>query len=232
MRHQWHCSQNPIETGRFSPNLRSLSSKRFGVSPRSVGGIVRSIGPMRERAMSIFGQAGELSGVSTLKRSESLSAWGALVSACAAWMFDAMDLQIFTLVLFPSVSDLVGSVNPGIVAYTGGVIAGWKLLALGLGGIAFGIAPDRIGRRKKMNLTVQMCVVLTGLSGLAQSWWQLMILQALAGIGIGGEWAAGAALVAETWPERTRARALVIMQMCFAAGFFLAAVINLVIGPI
>jgi MFS family permease len=83
-----------------------------------------------------------------------------------------------------------------------------------------------------MIITVLIYSVFTGLSGLAQSWWQLAILQALAGIGIGGEWAAGAALVAETWPERTRARALVIMQMCFAAGFFLAAAINLVIGPI
>jgi MFS family permease len=220
------------ETGRFSPNLRSFLSKRFGVSPRSVGGIEWSIGPMRETAMSIFGQAGELRGVAAPKRSESLAAWGALASACAAWMFDAMDLQIFTLVLFPSVSDPVGSANPGVVAYTGGLIVGWKLVALGLGGIAFGIAADRIGRAKTMIVTVLIYSVFTGLSGLAQDWWQLAILQALAGIGIGGEWAAGAALVAETWPERTRARALVIMQMSFAAGFFLAAVINLVIGPI
>jgi MFS family permease len=147
-------------------------------------------------------------------------------------MFDAMDLQIFTLVLFPSVSDLVGTANPGVVAYTGGIIMGWKLLALGLGGIAFGIAADRIGRAKTMIVTVLIYSVFTGLSGLAQSWWQLAILQAFAGIGIGGEWAAGAALLAETWPERTRARALVIMQMSFAAGFSLAAAINLVVGPI
>jgi MFS family permease len=169
---------------------------------------------------------------STLKRSQSLAAWTAMVSASAAWMFDAMDLQIFTLVLFPSLSDLVGTVNPGVVAQTGGIIVGWKLLALGLGGIAFGIAADRIGRAKTMIVTVLIYSVFTGLSGLAQSWWQLAILQALAGIGIGGEWAAGAALVAETWPERTRARALVFMQMCFAAGFFLAAATNLLIGPI
>ena len=181
--------------------------------------------------MSILGQRGELRGLPAVKESESLAAWGALVSACAAWLFDAMDLQVFTLVLFPSVSDLVGSSNPGVVAYTGGLIVGWKLLALGLGGIAFGIAADWIGRAKTMIVTVLIYSVFTGLSGLAQSWWQLAILQALAGIGIGGEWAAGAALVAETWPERTRARALVIMQASFAVGFFLAAVINLIVGP-
>src|SRR5499433_2340454 len=182
--------------------------------------------------MSVLDQTGEVSRLPTLKRAESLAAWAALVSASAAWMFDAMDLQIFTLVLFPSVSDLVGTANPGVVAYTGGIIMGWKLLALGLGGIAFGIAADRIGRAKTMIVTVLIYSVFTGVSGLAQSWWQLAILQAFAGIGIGGEWAAGAALVAETWPERTRARALVIMQMSFAIGFFLAALLNLVIGPI
>jgi MFS family permease len=182
--------------------------------------------------MSVLDQTGEASRLPTLKGAESLAAWAALVSACAAWMFDAMDLQIFTLVLFPSVSDLVGTANPGVVAYTGGIIVAWKLVALGLGGIAFGIAADRMGRAKTMIVTVLVYSVFTGLSGLAQNWWQLAILQALAGVGIGGEWAAGAALVAETWPEHTRARALVIMQMSFAAGFFLAAAINLVVGPI
>lgn len=165
-------------------------------------------------------------------RTSKAAAWASLASACAAWAFDAMDLQIFTLVLFPSVSELVQSTNPGVVAHAGGLIVACKLVALGLGGIAFGIAADRIGRAKTMIITVLIYSLFTGLSGLAQDWWQLLILQACAGIGIGGEWAAGAALVAETWPERTRARALVIMQMSFAIGFFLAALLNLVIGPI
>jgi MFS family permease len=57
-------------------------------------------------------------------------------------------------------------------------------------------------------------------------------LQAVAGIGIGGEWAAGAALVAETWPEQSRPRALIAMQMSFAGGFFLAGLLNVLIGPL
>jgi MFS family permease len=180
--------------------------------------------------MSTLGDTEHLSG--SLLRTSKAAAWLSLASACAAWAFDAMDLQIFTLVLFPSVSELVQSTNPGVVAQAGGLIVACKLVALGLGGIAFGIAADRIGRARTMIITVLIYSIFTGLSGLVQDWWQLLILQACAGIGIGGEWAAGAALVAETWPERTRARALVIMQMSFAIGFFLAALLNLVIGPI
>src|SRR5215813_2652031 len=162
----------------------------------------------------------------------SLILWLSFGSACLAWMFDAMDLTIFTLVLFPCVSELIGSSDPGSVAYTGGLILAGKLLAWGLGGIVFGVVADRIGRAKTMMITVVIYSAFTGLSGLAESWWQLMLFQALAGIGIGGEWAAGIALVAETWPERSRQRALVAMQMSFAGGFFLAGLLNVFVGPI
>jgi hypothetical protein len=98
-----------FETGRFSPNLRSSQSKPFGVSGASVHAVENM---RRESAMSVLHQTGELNRLPTSKRAESLAPWAALASACAAWMFDAMDLQIFTLVLFPSVSDLVGTANP------------------------------------------------------------------------------------------------------------------------
>lgn len=91
---------------------------------------------------------------------------------------------------------------------------------------------DRIGRTRTMVITVLIYAVFTGLSGLAQSWQQLAVLQAIAGFGIGGEWAAGAALIAETWPEKHRARAMQVMQMAFAFGFFVAAADNLLLGPI
>jgi MFS family permease len=182
--------------------------------------------------MSSLGQADKLTGVPTHAQSVSRAAWASLASAGAAWMFDAMDLNIFTLVLFPSVSELVGSTDPAVVAYVGGLIFAWKFVAVGLGGIVFGVAADRIGRSTTMIITVLIYSVFTGLSALAQNGWQLALYQALAGIGIGGEWAAGAALVAETWPERLRPRALIVMQLSFAFGFFLAALLNLIIGPI
>ncbi len=158
--------------------------------------------------------------------------WLILISAFMGWMFDSMDLNLFTLVLFPSVRELLGVSDPKVIAQTGSLIMAIKLLCWGIGGIIFGVVADRIGRSKTMVITILIYAGFTGLSGLAQTWWQLAILQALAGFGIGGEWAAGAALIAETWPEKQRARAMQIMQMAFAFGFFLAALDNLIFGPI
>ena len=157
--------------------------------------------------------------------------WLSFASAALAWLFDAMDLTIFLLVLHPSVSELIGSNDPGQVAAHGGIALACKLLAWGLGGIAFGIVADRVGRARTMMITVLIYSLFTGLSGLARDFGQLVLLQSLAGVGIGGEWAAGAALVAETWPERSRPRALLAMHMAFAGGFFLAGLLNVLIGP-
>lgn len=158
--------------------------------------------------------------------------WLALISGFLGWMFDSMDLNLFTLVLFPSVAELTGSTNPAQVAQYGGYIVAIKLFCWGIGGIFFGVVADRIGRTRTMVITILIYSIFTGLSGLAQSWTQLAVLQAIAGFGIGGEWAAGAALIAETWPEKSRARAMQVMQMAFAFGFFLAALDNLLLGPI
>jgi MFS family permease len=158
--------------------------------------------------------------------------WLALWSAFLGWLFDSMDLNLFTLVLFPSVGNLIKSSNPAAIAEVGGYIMGIKLFCWGIGGIIFGVVADRIGRARTMVITVLMYATFTGLSGLAQSWQQLAILQALAGFGIGGEWSAGAALLAESWPEKHRARAMQVMQMAFAFGFFVAALDNLILGPI
>jgi MFS family permease len=153
-----------------------------------------------------------------------------LMSAFLGWMFDGMDLTIFILILFPCVAELIQSRDPAAIAQAGGLLLAIKLFAWGIGGVAFGIVADRVGRTKTMIATILIYSIFTGLSGFAQNWWQLAALQALAGIGIGGEWAAGAALVAETSTIKARGRTLQFMQMAFAFGFFLAAGLNLLLG--
>jgi MFS family permease len=158
--------------------------------------------------------------------------WLALWSAFLGWLFDSMDLNLFTLVLFPSVAQLLQTTDPGQIAKIGGYIMAIKLFCWGIGGIVFGVVADRFGRARTMVITILIYGTFTGLSGLAQTWEQLAVLQAIAGLGIGGEWAAGAALIAETWPDKYRARAMQVMQMAFSFGFLLAALDNLILGPI
>jgi MFS family permease len=156
--------------------------------------------------------------------------WLTLVSAFLGWMFDSMDLNLFTLVLVPSVSELLHSTNPAEISKIGSLIISGKLLTWGIGGVLFGVAADRLGRSRVMAWTIFIYALFTLLSAFARTWPELAIAQAMAGFGIGGEWAAGAALVAETWPERHRARAMQIMQMAFAFGFLVAALDNLLLG--
>jgi MFS family permease len=146
-------------------------------------------------------------------------------------MFDSMDLNLFTLVLFPSVSELLHSTNPAEISKYGAFIMAGKLLMWGIGGVIFGVLADRLGRAKIMAWTIFIYAFFTLASAFAHTWQELAIFQALAGLGIGGEWAAGAALIAESWPEKHRARAMQIMQMAFAFGFFAAALDNLLLGP-
>lgn len=155
-----------------------------------------------------------------------------LASAFLGWMFDSMDLNLFTLILVPCIAELAATTDPAQIARLGGYVIAVKLFAWGIGGILFGVAADRFGRAKVMAITIIIYSVFTGLSAFAQSVTQLAIFQAFAGLGIGGEWAAGAALVAETWPARHRAKAIQIMQMAFAFGFFAAALDNLLLGPL
>jgi MFS family permease len=156
--------------------------------------------------------------------------WLVLASAFLAWMFDSIALNVFNLILTPSMSDLLHTQARSEIAATGGLIVAIKLVAWGVGGTLFGVLTDRYGRARIMLVTIVIYAVFTGLSALAQNWEQLAICQGLAGLGIGGEWSAGAALLAESLPERLRPRLMIVMQLAFSVGYFFAAVVNLAVG--
>jgi predicted MFS family arabinose efflux permease len=157
--------------------------------------------------------------------------WLVFAAAFLGWTFDAMDLNILTLVLVPTVKELSGSSDPTVIAGIGGTVVALKLFAWGIGGVVFGVLTDRFGRARILMITVLIYAVFTGLTAFATEIWQFALFQMLAGLGIGGEWAAGAALLAETWPEKLRPKVMQLMQMGFAVGFFLAALLNRAVGP-
>lgn len=151
----------------------------------------------------------------------------ALVSASLGWMLDAMDIMLYSMVLAHLMTAFSMS------KATGGLLASLTLLASAAGGILFGVFADRVGRVKALMASILIYSIFTGACGLSQTIWQLAVFRVLLGLGMGGEWATGAALVAETWPSRHRGKALGVMQSSWAVGYALAAAVTaLVLSPL
>ncbi len=154
-----------------------------------------------------------------------------LIAAWLGWVFDGMDAMLYNIVMFPAIHELLGaSATKAEIGYFGGLVMSCTLLGAALGGILFGILADYIGRVKVLLLTILTYSLMTGLSGFAHSWQELAVYRGLTGFGIGGEWAVGAVLLAETWPDIKRTFAGSFMQMGWPVGFFLAAAINFLVG--
>jgi len=160
--------------------------------------------------------------------------WLVLFVAWLGWVFDSMDSTIYALVLHPALDDLLGGRGGGVsqeaIGWYGGLIFSIFLLGWAAGGVAFGVLADRFGRTRTLVFTILVYAVFTGLAALSRTWWELALYRFLTALGIGGEWAAGAALVAEVWPESKRAKAAGMLQSAWAAGFLIAAVVNLLMS--
>jgi MFS family permease len=149
----------------------------------------------------------------------------ALVAASLGWALDAFDVMLFSLVLASVIADL------GLTKAQAGALGSITLLGGAAGGLIFGHIADRFGRTRAMIASVLLYSVFTAACGLSQTLWQFAIFRALLGLGMGGEWASGAALVSETWPAQQRGRALGFMQSSWAIGFAAAAIVVGVVLP-
>jgi len=164
-------------------------------------------------------------------------AWLVLVIAALGWLFDTMDQNIFNLVRQPSLIELLKSHVPAAeldatAKQIGGSITAIFLIGWAVGGFTFGILGDRLGRTRTMVITILIYAAFTGLSGLAQTPAQYALCRFLTALGVGGEFAAGAALVAEVWPGRSRAMALGLLQSLSAMGNIMAALITLALSTV
>jgi MFS family permease len=148
-----------------------------------------------------------------------------LLAASLGWMLDSMDVQLYALILLEVMRDL------NMDAATGGLLASFTLLSSAAGGFVFGVLADRIGRTRALMLSILVYSIFTAACGFAQNVTQLAIFRILLGLGMGGEWAVGAALVAETWPPEHRGKALGIMQSAWAVGYALAAAVAAAVLP-
>ena len=148
-----------------------------------------------------------------------------LLAASLGWMLDSMDVMLYALVL--------GQVQRTmhLSAAVSGAMMSATLISAAAGGIVFGWFADRAGRVRALTVSVLIYSVATALCGLTQTAVQLMLCRVVLGLGMGGEWASGAALVAETWPARHRGKALALVQSSWAVGYALGAALVAIIMP-
>jgi len=142
-----------------------------------------------------------------------------LLAAALGWMLDAFDAMLYALVLTYVMRDL------GMSKATSGLLYTFTLLASGIGGVFFGFLADRIGRKRALMLSILTYSICSFASGLSTTVLMLAAFRFILGLGMGGEWNTGATLVAETWPDELRAKAIAIVQSSWAIGYALAALV-------
>ncbi len=150
--------------------------------------------------------------------------WKVLFAGFSGWLLDAMDAMLFSLALI-SIRGEFGLTNVQM-----GALASLTLLT-SVGGVAFGILADRIGRVRALSWSILTYSVFTALLATSHSLGELILWRTLVGFGLGGEWAAGSVLVAEAWPAKHRGKAIGLMQSGWAIGYMAAAGLSAVVLP-
>lgn len=148
-----------------------------------------------------------------------------LAAAFLGYMLDAMDVMLYALVLGQVQREM------HLTAAVSGALMSATLVAAAVGGIGFGWIADRFGRTRALTWSVLIYSVGTAACGLTHTAVELLICRLILGLGMGGEWAAGAALVAETWPAVHRGKALALVQSAWAVGYALGAALVALVMP-
>ncbi|MFI9415100.1 MFS transporter [Nocardia gamkensis] len=157
--------------------------------------------------------------------------WLTLVGTTLGWGLEGFDVSLFALIAVPAVKDLLGpDASSAEIRFHAGLGITIFLLGWTVGGLLLGFLSDYFGRVRILTFAVAAYAVFTALSAASDEFWQLAVLRFLAGLGSGVEAPVGAVLMAETWNNRYRARAIGIMMSGYAGGFFLASVAYAVVG--
>jgi MFS family permease len=151
--------------------------------------------------------------------------WRTLAAAGLGWLLDAMDVMLYAFALNAIRAEF------SLSAAAAGALASVTLLTSAFGGILFGVLADRYGRAHALTWSILTYSVFTALTATAHSLPALVLWRSLVGIGLGGEWAAGSVLVAESWPAEHRGKAAGLMQSGWAIGYILAALLASAIMP-
>ncbi len=151
--------------------------------------------------------------------------WKSFIAAFLGWSLDAMDLLLFAFAV-GSIAE-VFNLSPEKV----GLLFSVTLFSSAFGGALFGIVSDYIGRVRALTYTILLYSFFTGLSAFSPNVIFLLVCRAFLGLGMGGEWASGEVLVAESWPKKHRGKVIGMVQSGWAVGYILAALLATLILP-
>jgi MFS family permease len=151
--------------------------------------------------------------------------WRALFAAHAGYMLDAMDVLLYVF----AVNTLREQFHMNNAQ--AGFVSSVMLICSAIGGIVCGMLADRLGRTRMLVYTILLYSLASGGTATSNGYFSLLFWRGLVGLGLGGQWAAGAVLVAETWPEKHRAKAIGFMQSGWALGYLLAAGVTALVLP-
>ena len=157
--------------------------------------------------------------------------WTVFAAAWLGWGFDIFDGLLFNFVAPNAIPTLLGLPIGGDAAkaalpYWNGILNSLLLLGWAAGGVLFGPIADRFGRKRVLMLTMVLYAIGTASCAFVTEMWQLVICRIIASLGIGGEWAAGSAMVAEVVPEDQRVEAGALLYTSAPFGLFLATFVN------
>jgi MFS family permease len=150
----------------------------------------------------------------------------ALAASAIGYAMDGFDLLILGFMLRAISAEL------HLTPPQAGSLVTWTLIGAVAGGILFGILSDYYGRVRVLTWTILLFAVFTGLCAFAQGYWDLLVYRTIAGLGLGGEFGIGMALVAEAWPAAYRARGCTYVALGWQAGVLVAALLTPLLLPV
>jgi MFS family permease len=163
-------------------------------------------------------------------RSLSGAQWKALIASNLGWTFDGFEVYSLILVVGVALHQLLDPSEYKFIPFYAGAVIAITVFGWGVGGLLGGILADYIGRKRSMMLTILAYSALTGLSALSWNWISFAVFRFLVGLAIGSEWATGASITAELWPNNARGKGGAFLQAGYPIGSILASGIWLTIG--
>ncbi len=165
-------------------------------------------------------------------RSLNREQWKVLFASNLGWLFDGFEIYALFLTVGFALSQLLDVAQAAAVPRYAGYILATTVFGWATGGVIGGIIADYIGRRRTMMLAILAYSLTTGLSAFAWNWESFAVLRFLVGVGIGSEWATGASIVSELWPDHARGKGGGLLQSGAGIGSLLASGVWLLLGSV